>query len=303
MTDSVTVIDGRERRRGLIALAAVQLAFGVFPVFGKEALHAFSPGALAAWRVVVGSLVLLAIAAARHGRRIVPPRELVGRLFVCSMLGVALNQGLFLEGLSRTKAVNAGIVMCIIPVATYGFAILARQESPDPRRSLGILLGAVGTLPLLLEGGGSETEGDSLGVALVITNALCYSLYLVLSKPLLRGLPALVVIAWIYAFSLPLAPWFARGGGVFPAFEGNERAWGALALVLLFPTVLAYLWNTYALERVRASTVGFFVFLQPLVSGLGGVFVLGEELRSTTWLTAAMLLVAMALVVVRRRPP
>ncbi|MFG0317665.1 MAG: DMT family transporter [Planctomycetota bacterium JB042] len=297
----VAAEDPVERRRGLIALAAVQLAFGLFPVFGKEAFHAFAPGAVAAWRVAVGAAVLLGIAVARHGRRALPPRALLPRLAVCSLLGVALNQGLFLEGLSRTKAVNTGLVMCIIPVATYGFAVLLRQEAHDRRRSLGIVLAIAGTVPLLLEGEGAPLEGDSLGVALVIANALCYSLYLVLSKPLLGRLPTLVVIAWVYALSLPAAPWFARGRELAPSLEGNERAWGALAFVLVFPTVLAYLWNTYALKRVRASTVAFFVFLQPLVSGLGGVLVLGEELLPSTWITAAMLLVAMGLVVVRRQ--
>lgn len=293
--------DPTERRRGLITLVAVQLAFGLFPIFGKEAFHAFAPGAVATWRVVFGAAVLGALAFLKHGRAACPPRELLPRLVLCSLLGVALNQGLFLEGLSRTKAVNTGLITCIIPVATYAFAVLLRQEQHDLRRSLGILLAIAGTVPLLTEGGGTVLEGDSLGVVLVLSNSLCFSAYLVLSKPLLLRLPTLVVIAWVYVLSLPATPWFASGVELVPALDGNHRAWWAMAYILTFPTVLAYLMNTYALRRVRASTVGFFVFLQPLVSGLGGVLVLGEEVLATTWVAAAALLAAMSLVVVRRQ--
>ena len=289
----------------MIALLAVQLVFALFPVIGKQAFDVFSPGAVAAWRIGAGAVVLGIIALLSYGADAVPPRAALPRLALCAFLGVVLNQGLFLEGLARTKVLNTGLIMCVIPVATYGIAVLLRQEANDRRRVLGIVIACLGTVPLLIEDGGSIFEGGSLGVVLVITNGLCYSAYLVLSKPLLKAMPPVVVIAWVYLLSTFALPWFARGNELFPPLAGNEAGWIRLAFIVAFPTVLAYLWNVYALKRVRASTVAFFVFLQPMITGAAGVMVLGEELLTTTWVAAAALFVAVWLVVKSRgpRPP
>ena len=56
-------------------------------------------------------------------------------------------------------------------------------------------------------------------------------------------------------------------------------AWGSLGGIVVFCTVLPYLWNSWALARTRASRVAFYVFLQPLIAPSLAVVILGE--RST----------------------
>ncbi len=297
-----------ERLRGLLALALVQIFFGLFPVAGKWAFLAFPPAAVAAWRILFGAAALLALAFARHGRGALPSRRETPRLLLCALTGVVLNQGLFLEGLSRTQALNTGLLMCIIPVATYGLAVLVGQEGADGRRTLALAVALLGVAPLLWRGGVGRAAWtrDGVGVALVAANALSYAGYLVLNKPLLARRPALVVIAWVYGASVAAVPFFVvRAGGVrtlLPALDAHPRAWASLAYVLLLPTTLAYFLNTYALARVRASTVGFFVLLQPLVTGVAGWTLLGERPGAHQALSAVLLPLATVLVAVRGRP-
>ena len=279
-----------------LALIAAQVSFGLFPVFGTLI---FRPGGLtplgvAVWRLGAGAAVLLLLAVAVHGRRVIPARSDLGRLALAAWLGVGLNQAFFLEGLARSTPINATLVMCLIPVFTFGIAAAVRQEPFSGRRLAGVLIALAGLLPLLFEHG-LHLGRYGLGNLLMTGNALCYSAYLVVAKPLAPRYPPLVVIAWAYVLSLPLLPYFAWGERLLPA-AGNAGAWWALAYIIAFPTVLAYLFNMFALARVRASTAAVYVYAQPLVAVFASGLVFGERMSGTMVLAATGLFVGVWLV-------
>jgi drug/metabolite transporter (DMT)-like permease len=278
----------RETRKGLVALLSVQFMFGLFPVVGKFAFvpGGFTPSALAFWRIAFGAVVLGALVLIRFGRGALPSPSELPLLFLLSLLSVALNQGFYLEGLERSSGTATGLVMCLIPVFTYGVAVILKQEVVRGARVAGIAIALAGTIPLLLARGGGGT-GSTLGIAFLMTNALVYSIYLVLAKPVMRVRSPLFLVAWVYLLSIVALPWFGWRADLVPAFEGNEGAWLALAYTLLFPTVLAYLANAYALARVRASTTAFFIYMQPVITGVASWFVLGERLTPLLSLSAA----------------
>ncbi len=284
-------------------LIAVQFCFGVFPIVGKIALGGFQPRAILVWRLAVGSLVLLAIAAVRHGRAVLPSGKDLLQLFGLSVLGVILNQLLFLEGLQRTTAVNAGLLITVIPVATMAIAVLLGREALTRRRSIGMTLSVAGVAALFLHRG-ADVGGERLRGDIYITiNAISYSFYLVLAKPVLLRLPQLVVVAWLFLFGLFLVPWFARDVAWVP--DGATQAqWLALGGVLLFPTVLAYLLNTIVLSRTHASTTAAYVMLQPFISAGLGIVMLGERPGPEVAFTAVCVLAGLWLVSVgpRRHP-
>ena len=271
---SASIRNDRRRVEGHAALLMVQLCFGLFPVFGHLAFEAFDPRAVASWRIGVGALVLFAIAFAFEGRRaVVAPRDLL-RFQGLALLGVTANQVLFLEGLARSTAVNAGVIMCLIPVFTFVLAAILGQETFRPLRALGIAFAFGGSLPLFLERGVGFGGEYAFGNALMVANCLAYSLYLVASKPLTRRYPPLVVIAWVYVLAVWQVPFFLGGAELVPA-DASRGAWGSLGFILLAPTVLGYLLNMVALARVEASTTAFYIYLQPLIAAGGGVLILG----------------------------
>ncbi|HZM00547.1 MAG TPA: DMT family transporter [Planctomycetota bacterium] len=276
-------------------LVLTQVCFGVFPILGKLALEAFTPRAVLVWRLFTAAGVMLGLALLRHGRDALPaPRDL-GALLVLSTLGVMVNQLLFLEGLHRSTAVNAGLLMTVIPVATLGVAVLLGQERLTLRRQLGVLLSASGVAWLFLHQGADVGGRTRTGDLLLTANALSYSVYLVLAKPVLTRLPQLVVVAWVFAFGALIVPWFALDVAWAPP-EARARHWLALGGVLLFPTLLAYLLNTIVLSRTRASTTAAYILLQPLVSAVLALVWLGERPAGEIWITAACVALGLWLV-------
>ena len=307
MTPPETVAADRRRTQRLTALVFVQVFFGLFPVLVKLAQDGgggFSTHALATWRIGVGSLVLGAVALVRHGRACLPPRSDWARLAVCSVLGIAANQLFALEGAARTSATQAGILFTLIPVFTYAVAASVGQERFELRRSAGIGIALAGAVLLTwTRGRGEEVAPDPVGGSvLLVLNSLVYAIYLVLARKLLDHLPTLVVLAWVFALSLWVPAGFAALGSVelWPSAVTRE-AWIGLVGLLVFPTVLAYLLNTYALARVSASTTAVFIYLQPLVSVGTAVLVLGERPGPTALLAALLLFAGIGLVVIRRR--
>jgi drug/metabolite transporter (DMT)-like permease len=294
MAETPARAERHPRLAGHAALVVVQVCFGLLPVFAKHA-EGFTPRAIAAWRIGAGALVFAVLAGAVHGRRALPARGDLLRLQACSLLGVSLNQVFFLEGLERSTAVNAGLMMLLIPVFTFLIAVLVRQERFAPRRGLGILLAFAGAAWLVGQRDPDLGRPHLLGNALMAVNTLCYSVYLVASRPLARRYPPLVLIAWVYGLSAWTIPCIADPATLLP--HAPARGWVALALILLFPTILAYLLNTFALARVAASTTAVYVFLQPLVSGSAGVFVLGEPFGSGAALAAAAMVAGIWLVI------
>jgi drug/metabolite transporter (DMT)-like permease len=252
------------------------------------------------WRILFGATCLGTLAAWKHGRAIVPPRAELARLFLCAALGIVFNMWLYMEGVSRTSALHTGLLVVQIPVFTYAVACLAGVERAQRRRVLGIAVALLGALVIVLERApGNGSGGSTLGNLLIVTNCLSYAVYLVLARGLLQRFPTLVVMAWVFWFSLPAVPLFFLGGPVWPA-GAAARVLASFAYTLVFGTFLAYLLNAFALARVPASTVAVFIFLQPLVAGAAGVLALDERITLPVVGAGALLLAGIVLVALAR---
>jgi drug/metabolite transporter (DMT)-like permease len=282
---------------GHVALAAAQVAFGLFPIFGRIVYRpgGISPLGVLTWRLVGGSVAIGGLAVVAYGWRAIPARGDWFRAFTGALLGVGINQGLFLVGLSRSTPMNAGLIMAMIPVFTFALAAVVGQERFSPSRAFGLAIALVGMLPLLFAGGIGRLGAYGFGNLLMVANALSYSGYLVVTKPLTRRYPPLVVIAWAYVFSLVCLPYAAAGEKLLPD-PGFTAAWWSLAYIVAFPTVIAYLLTMFALTRLRASTTAVYVFFQPLVTGVASWAVFGEQPSRYMMFAAAALFLGVWLV-------
>ena len=294
--------DARRRFVGHAALVVVQVCFGLFPVFGVLAFRpgGVEPASVAAWRMLFGAAVLGAAAALMHGRAmLVGPRDM-GLLLVGSLLGVTLNMVLFLEGLARSTPTNASLMMGLIPVATFVLAAAVGQERFSALRMLGVLVALVGASSRFWAERPELAHEHAFGNLLMAGNALCYSGFLVVTRPLLVRHPPMVVIGWNFLLSAPFVPFLARGVDLVPPAATTEH-WWAMGLILVVSTLVAYVLNTVALARVRASTAATYIYLQPLITATASAFVLGEELTPSMLLAAVLVFGGIALVMHRPR--
>ncbi|MHB1845732.1 MAG: DMT family transporter [Deltaproteobacteria bacterium] len=285
----------RRVRPEIWALLAVQLLFASNAVVGRLNVEYLGPRFLILVRVVGATLCFAALA--RSAGAVLPSgRREFAWLALCGALGVALNQGLYLTGLSLSTATHASIIGTSVPVFTAAFAALAGDERLSWGRLAGIGLALAGALTLArLDTFRLSTR--SLGDLLFIANSLSYAGYLVVSRRLVRRYGAPTVVLWSFAFgSLLLLPYDLPGLAILHSGAQLPRwLFATVAYTILFPTVLAYFLNAYALRQVDASTAAAFIYLQPLFAVTLAIPVLGEHPSPRTGAAALLVFLGVAL--------
>lgn len=288
----------RTRVQALASLVAAQVVFGVWPVVGKLVLPYLPARTLVGTRVgLAGPLLFLLTRPWRAGMT----RREVAYCGLLAFFGVTANQTLFIEGLSHSTPLNAAVLGCLIPCYTLLIAMVIRQEKVDSRRILGVTLALLGALWLVgaehLDLGPERLWGNLA----LCANTLLYSVYLVLSRPLVQKYGALVVTGWVFGWSaLEILPYSA------PVLLTTEWAalpmsvWAGVAYIVLGASVVSYLANAYALRHVSASTVAVFVYLQPVVTGLAAGKMLGTRPGWQVLTAAALIFSGVAVTAMRR---
>jgi drug/metabolite transporter (DMT)-like permease len=259
------------------ALFAVNLLFAINYIVSKLGMASFDPFTFAYLRVLGAAIVLNLML------RNVPPlsRADFKRVVLYSLLGVVINQSMFLAGLSLTSAHVAAILITAVPVFTLGAAMVFKEERVTAMKVGGIALAAAGALTVVGgEGFGGATK-SLLGDLLIIGNSLSYALFLVLSKPDMARLSPRRVVARMFAVAavlmLPIAavPMLHLHWRTIP-----PAAWASLAFVIAGPTIAAYLLNAWALAHTDSSLVAAYTYLQPVMTVVLAAMFLGERIRA-----------------------
>ena len=191
-----------------------------------------------------------------------------GLFAACGLTGVAINQSLFLSGLELTTPAHASLIMTVSPILVLLFSYLILKDRITSRKIGGILLGCAGAIVLMTFGKEVTGSPDYLaGDIMVMMNATSYALYLVLVKKLTAKYMPLTVIKYVFSFGLLFVlPLGFRQVVAIEWHTFSTATWLSVAYVLVCVTFLAYLLNTYALVRVKPATVGFYIYLQPLLA-------------------------------------
>lgn len=279
----------------MAALVAVQVAFGGMAVAGKLVLPHVPPLALSMCRLAAAAAVLTLVERVVVRSRRPPARDLALFAFL-ALLGVALNQGLFLTGLARSTATNAVLLIATIPAFTVLVAVLLRQETTTPARVAGLAL-SFGGVALLVAGTGLDLGPDALlGNLLIVANSLSYSFYLVLSRPALARHDPLTVVSWVFVFGLAEMSLVATPQLLTVDWTSLPwEAWTGFVYVLLAATVFTYGVNNWVLRHLPASRVASFVYLQPVVGAAAAWWLLDEGLGWREAGAAALILLGVAL--------
>jgi drug/metabolite transporter (DMT)-like permease len=275
-----------------LALIAAQTGFALFPIFGKLALGSVPPFAFAALRVVGAVLILDAFRLLRHREEIRPEDH--KRLLLYGLLGVSFNQLLFIVGLSLTTAINTTILTATIPVFTLAAAALLGKERLTATAALGIGLASTGAWMLLNAQRFVWASPNFRGVSLLLLNCMSYSLYLVLSRGILKHYRVATFTATVFRYGAILIVLIALPELLRLNWDAvPPAAWACVVAVIVLCTAIPYLLNSWALARTHASHVAFYVFLQPVVTTVLAIGFLHE--RPTPKTAVAALLIFLGL--------
>ena len=286
------------------ALVLVQFAFASQAVEAKVAMSPRSQGgeeifpeALAMIRMLGGALFFCAFQAivrARSPAGVAISRRDHLRLVGLSVIGIALNQTLFLLGLRWTSPFSTSLLGATIPVFAAGLAVLFGKERLRLRTVIGLTLAILGVLSLI--GIGSIDRG----AILVALNSLSYAAYVVLSRDVVLRVGALRAVAWIFTYAAILFAPFGMPAMIAQVPVLTGRGWMFVLYILALPTIVAYLLNAWALGRSSATMVTVYIYLQPLIAAVLAWAQLGHGISKRAWLAAVLILVGLGVVASRQ---
>ncbi len=204
----------------------------------------------------------------------------IGRFALCGLTGIAINQMLFVKGLTMTSTIHASLLMLCTPLLITLFAFWILKEKVTLLKAAGLALGIGGAILLILSkqtttGAQASLTGDSL----IILNAISYTIYFILVKPLMKEYEPLQVMRWVFSFGFIMILPF--GWGQFIAIDWSGFEWthiASLSFIVIFGTFLAYVFNVYGLRWLGAGVTGSYIYTQPIFAAIVAMFVLNEQL-------------------------
>lgn len=217
---------------------------------------------------------------------------------LCGLTGVAVNQLLFIKGLSMTYSTHGALLMLSTPIVITIVAFFFLKEMLSIGRIAGLLLGIGGAVVLILS---KEQSGSGsnvlLGDLFIITNAISYSFYFVLVKPLILKYSPLQVITWVFTMgSVFIIPVGWQEFVTAPWATFTPMNFTAIAFVVLGATFLAYLFNIYGLHHLNASATGAYIYLQPIFATAVAMIFLDEPFTWLKGISAIMIFAGVYLV-------
>lgn len=185
-------------------------------------------------------------------------------------------------GVREVGAVHASVVLGVLPLATAVVAALVYRQRPPPAFWLCAVLGSALVVAYAL----LKARGAGLGVALHAADALLFGAVLAAALGYVGGArltPALGaerVICWVLVLSLPVT--LPVTVLTWPSAPVSPAAWGGFLYVALFSMWIGFFAWYRALALGGAVRVSQVQLLQPFISMLAAVPLLGERLDTQT---------------------
>lgn len=214
------------------------------------------------------------------------------RMIFCALFGMTINMLMFFKGLELSTPINSSVVITLSPVILLVLSAIFLKEKITWLKGSGIAIGLVGALVLILFGAQTQDNAPNipLGNMLFMINATAYSVYLILVKPLTAKYSSITLMKWFFLIAV-----FTNAPIGLPQFL--EVSWSTLplsviavmAFVVVGTTYLTYLFNVFALKQLKPSTIGAFIYLQPLIATIVAI-ILGADTLTTIRIVAAALI-------------
>ena len=266
-------------------------------VAGKEAVGGFGAMGLAQLRLAGAALLYAVLFLAWRGW---PELRLSGRQWLV-LLGIAfngltLNQICFINGLARTSVAHTGLIVALGPVMTLALSCLMRLEPLTLPKLLGMLISFAGVAMLTLGGQEAGSTAHWQGDLIVLAGSASFAYYTIQVKEIANQYDALTLNALTFALgSLLIIPFAAQSVMHIRWAEVTRGSWGGLAFMVVFGTVVAYLFYAFALTELAASRVAAFAYLQPVVAALLAAWLLAEKITLRVIVSGTVILLGVYL--------
>ena len=290
-----------KEREGFIWILLAAAGFSVMPTMVKATyLHStFEPMDIAIWRFIL-AVPLMSLLVFVSRRRASKRRKSDVPLKPVFLIGVVISAAVLAAFfcLERLPASTYIVLLYSYPAMVVLLsALLGEKIRFKAWLALAMALsGIVLTVPDFTSLGG----GDLPGVALALGNAAIIAVYYILSKRVLNGVTDMSgASAWMMAGALAVLL-------LLIPIRGLQLPQNSLSLLLLvgiatFGTVLPVFAVNLAIQRIGAAQASLISTVEPPLSMVLAMLILGEAIFAMQWLGAALIIGSVIVLQLRPR--
>ena len=269
--------------------------WGMGFVFAKAAIADFPPILLMAFRFSLTALVLIWF---------VPvPRGQILRIGLVAIVGASLQYAVTFTGLEGLSAGTASLlVQTEMPMAALFAAIFLRDQL-GWQRFFGMLVAFAGVVLIV---GAPNLQDSRFPMLLVLSGAAMWAAGQVLAKTI-KGVTGFQMIAWVALFAAPqlfVLSWIFESDQIAltrAVIESNDwLVYGTVIYLGLVMTAFGYAVFYHLLGLYDVNQVMPFMLLLPVVSILGGMVLLDEQLSLRILVGGAIIITGVAIIMLYR---
>jgi drug/metabolite transporter (DMT)-like permease len=182
-------------------------------------------------------------------------------------------------------------------------SVLTGREPPSLLKFAGIALAGVGAIYLIGPDRISLAPNVALGNALIVLGMVCYAAYFLYSRSVLGRYGSVAVSFYVMLFaSFGVLPFGVAATREMSYASISPTVWLWVGYIVLFPTILTYLLNIWALQRVSSNVVAVYIYLQPLfAASVAPLLLSGERVTARAAAAGLTIFAGLALVITAER--
>ena len=280
-----------------LMLVAMSFVWGFNFTVVKVALTFFSPLSFNALRFSLASLLLLGFLWLRE-RSLSIRREDLKKFVALAIIGNSVYQILFIHGIFLTTAGNSSLILATTPIFVALFSSFLHLEKVERRVWQSVIISFLGVALIVLGSGKplTLTEQSLAGDLLILTGTMCWSIYTVLSKPLLERYTPLKLTSLTIAMGTPLLVLvsipsiYTQDWNVIPT-----QGWLSLAFSACLAIALGYaIWYT-GVSRIGSTRTSLYEYLITVIAVATAWIFLYESMNLIQIAGAALVFVGLYL--------
>lgn len=236
-----------------------------------------------------GAVLLMLLLVRREGRLPHVTGRQAALILVLALVGITVYNAFFNLGLSLVEASRAALIVPVNPAFTALFAWLIFRERMSGARALGVLLSVGGALWVITRGEPARLLELSLGRGelYLVFCMFTWTFYTLLGRVALVGLSPLALTAYtMFVGSVGLAGLAALEPGSLA--DVTPASWAALGYLVVFGTVIPFLWYYEGVKAIGAARAAQFISLVPPLAVTESVLLLGEPFSHALLVGGAM---------------
>lgn len=244
----------------------------------KWGLHSIDELSLIFWRFAVTLfLLLLWIIFKRPSFKVSRPDSM---RIVGGGLMLGFSHIMWVTGINLSQATDASLLFVFEPMFGIVLAAVVLKEKTGISTFVGLLLVIVG-LPALsnfdLTTFTSGMGGQSLGNLMMVVSLLCEGLYSILMKPIVRRVPASVIMFGSLAVTVLVVSAAIAFAGHLTVPRGASAIITILYLSVVC-TIVGYTMWLAIMKFVPVNVMLFTIFIQPIAGPVVAALTIGEKI-------------------------